>query len=69
MNTYRERPNFIPWPPLLLVGFTLAAIVLNKVAPLALEFIRDGNAEAGKSENVIARCQSAGMAERRSALA
>ena len=38
MNAYRERPNFIPWPPLLLVGFTLAAIVLNKVAPMALEF-------------------------------
>lgn len=38
MNTYRERPNSIPWPPLLLVGFTLAAIALNAVVPLALEF-------------------------------
>jgi protein-S-isoprenylcysteine O-methyltransferase Ste14 len=38
MNAYRERPNFIPWPPLLLVGFTLAAIALNSVVPLPLEF-------------------------------
>jgi len=38
MNAYRERPNFIPWPPLLLVGFTLTAIVLNNVAPWPLEF-------------------------------
>jgi len=38
MNAYRERPNFIPWPPLLLVGLTLTAIALNFVAPLALDF-------------------------------
>lgn len=38
MNAYRERPNFIPWPPLLLVGFTLMAIVLNLYAPAPLAF-------------------------------
>ncbi len=39
MNAYRERPNFIPWPPLLLVGLTLTAIGLNFLAPWALEFV------------------------------
>lgn len=38
MNPYRERPNFIPWPPLLLVGSTLAAIVLNLFVPAPLTF-------------------------------
>ncbi|MDF1609959.1 isoprenylcysteine carboxylmethyltransferase family protein [Hoeflea sp. YIM 152468] len=38
MNAYRDRPNFIPWPPLLLVGSTLVAIVLNLFIPTALEF-------------------------------
>mgnify|MGYP005820731389 FL=1 len=38
MNAYRERPNFIPWPPLLLVGFTITAILLNLASPLPLEF-------------------------------
>jgi len=38
MNAYRERPNFIPWPPLLLVGSTLAAIVFNIYVPMPLEF-------------------------------
>jgi len=38
MNAYRERPNFIPWPPLLLVGSTLAAIVLNIYVPTPLQF-------------------------------
>lgn len=38
MNAYRARPNFIPWPPLLLVGVTLTAILLHMISPLALEF-------------------------------
>jgi len=38
MNIYRERPNFIPWPPLLLVASTLMAILLGRVAPLPFEF-------------------------------
>ena len=38
MNAYRERPNFIPWPPLLVVGFTLTAIMLNRVVPMPVEF-------------------------------
>jgi hypothetical protein len=38
MNAYRERPNFIPWPPLLLMGFTLLAILLNLASPFPLEF-------------------------------
>jgi len=38
MNAFRERPNFIPWPPLLLVGSTLAAIALNIYVPMPLEF-------------------------------
>jgi len=33
-----EHPNFIPWPPLLLVGLTLTAILLHIDSPLALEF-------------------------------
>jgi len=38
MQTYKERPNFIPWPPLLLVAFTLTAFLLNRFVPLPLEF-------------------------------
>ena len=38
MKSYREKPNFIPWPPLLLVAFTLAAILLHCLIPLQLEF-------------------------------
>lgn len=38
MNAYRARPNFIPWPPVLLVGLTLAAILLNLVSPMALAY-------------------------------
>ncbi|MCY0094809.1 methyltransferase family protein [Hoeflea ulvae] len=39
MNAYRARPNFIPWPPLLLVGLTLSAILLHLISPVALQFI------------------------------
>lgn len=38
MKSYREKPNRIPWPPLLLVTFTLIAIVANHFVPLPLEF-------------------------------
>lgn len=38
MNIYKERPNFIPWPPLLLLVTTLAAILLGRIIPLPLEF-------------------------------
>jgi len=38
MNIYRERPNFIPWPPLLLVALTLIAILFGRIFPLPLEF-------------------------------
>ncbi|MBC7283997.1 isoprenylcysteine carboxylmethyltransferase family protein [Hoeflea sp.] len=38
MNPYRARPNYIPWPPLLLVGLSLAAVGLNLVAPMPLLF-------------------------------
>lgn len=38
MNSYREKPNYIPWPPLLLVGCSLAAILLNLLVPAPLEF-------------------------------
>ncbi|MDZ7602173.1 MAG: isoprenylcysteine carboxylmethyltransferase family protein [Hoeflea sp.] len=38
MNPYRARPNLIPWPPLLLVGLSLAAIGLNLVTPLQVDF-------------------------------
>ncbi|WP_417418721.1 methyltransferase family protein [Hoeflea sp.] len=38
MNAYRESPNLIPWPPLLLAGFALAAIILDFIVPWPLEF-------------------------------
>lgn len=38
MNPYRARPNQIPWPPLLLVGLSLVAIVLNLAEPMPLAF-------------------------------
>ena len=38
MKSYREKPNRIPWPPLLMVTFTLIAIVANHIVPLPMEF-------------------------------
>jgi protein-S-isoprenylcysteine O-methyltransferase Ste14 len=38
MKSYRDKPNLIPWPPLLLVAFTAAAIMANRFVPLQLEF-------------------------------
>lgn len=38
MNAYRARPNLLPWPPILIVGLTLAAILLNMVVPLGIGF-------------------------------
>lgn len=38
MNAYRTRPNLLPWPPMLIIGLTLAAILLNVIAPLEIGF-------------------------------
>lgn len=38
MTSYREKPNLVPWPPLLLVAFTLTAIILGRLVPVPLEF-------------------------------
>ena len=38
MTPYRARPNYIPWPPILLVGLSLAAIGLNLSQPMPLVF-------------------------------
>lgn len=38
MTSYREKPNLVPWPPLLLVAFTLTAIILGRLVPLPIEF-------------------------------
>ena len=38
MNAFRARPNYVPWPPLLLVGLTVASIVLNLIVPLPIAF-------------------------------
>ena len=38
MNAYRATPNQVPWPPLLLVGLSTAAVLLNIAAPMPLEF-------------------------------
>ncbi|OCW56610.1 methyltransferase family protein [Hoeflea olei] len=38
MNAYRAKPNLVPWPPLLLVSLTLAAIVLHLFFPLQMAF-------------------------------
>lgn len=38
MNARRNRPNVIPWPPILIVGLTALAIVLNLVFPLGFGF-------------------------------
>lgn len=34
MSSPAERPNTIPWPPMIYIGFTLAGIVLHKFMPL-----------------------------------
>ncbi len=38
MNPYRAKPNYIPWPPLILIGLSLVAIGLNPVVPMPLMF-------------------------------
>ena len=38
MNAYRAKPNQVPWPPLLLVGLSVAAVLLNISSPMPLEF-------------------------------
>lgn len=38
MTNYREKPNLVPWPPLLLVAFTLTAIILGRLVPLPFGF-------------------------------
>ena len=35
MNAWKTRPNVIPWPPMLVAGFAIAAIVLNTLHPLS----------------------------------
>jgi protein-S-isoprenylcysteine O-methyltransferase Ste14 len=34
MNERRHRPNVIPWPPILIVGLTALALLLNMAFPL-----------------------------------
>lgn len=34
MPTPRDRPNAIPWPPLIYLGFAIAAVVLHRFLPL-----------------------------------
>lgn len=34
MNAHAERPNTIPWPPLVLVGFVVVGFALNAFWPL-----------------------------------
>lgn len=38
MNAIRARPNLVPWPPILIVSLTVAAIALNLAAPVAVDF-------------------------------
>lgn len=38
MNAYRKRPNTLPWPPMLLVGTLVCAIVLDRLIPFPLVF-------------------------------
>ena len=35
MNAWKTRPNIIPWPPMLVISFAIAAILLHTVKPLA----------------------------------
>lgn len=34
MTDPNDRPNTIPWPPMIYIGFAIAAIVLHKLMPL-----------------------------------
>lgn len=36
MENFAERPNKLPWPPMLYAGLVLAAILLNRMAPWPL---------------------------------
>jgi protein-S-isoprenylcysteine O-methyltransferase Ste14 len=35
MSDYKDRPNSVPWPPLIYIGMAIIAVVLNRVWPLA----------------------------------
>lgn len=34
-NTIKDRPNTIPWPPIIFLGIALAAVLLNRIWPIA----------------------------------
>ncbi len=38
MTQFADRPNSIPWPPILFVGGIILALVLRWLAPLAMPF-------------------------------
>ena len=46
-NRHAERPNTIPWPPVLLLGFVIAALLLNRFLPLGWPAGRLGDLLAG----------------------
>ncbi len=35
-NNIKDRPNSIPWPPIIFLGVALAAVALNRLWPIAL---------------------------------
>lgn len=35
-NDIKDRPNTIPWPPVIFLGVALTAVLLNRVWPIAL---------------------------------
>jgi protein-S-isoprenylcysteine O-methyltransferase Ste14 len=38
MDKFADRPNSVPWPPLIYIGTALIAVVLNRIWPLGLDW-------------------------------
>jgi protein-S-isoprenylcysteine O-methyltransferase Ste14 len=34
MDKFADRPNSVPWPPIILIGMAIAAVMLNRIWPL-----------------------------------
>jgi protein-S-isoprenylcysteine O-methyltransferase Ste14 len=38
MDKFADRPNSVPWPPLIYIGMAIIAVVLNWIRPLGLDW-------------------------------
>jgi protein-S-isoprenylcysteine O-methyltransferase Ste14 len=38
MDKFADRPNSVPWPPLIYIGMAIIAVMLNRISPLGLDW-------------------------------